>query len=72
LAEFSEELEIAAPELCWYINSLIKYRHWSNKVKMANQPEQTPNIYALLIGIDGYKPNRLYKNLKGACVTLIL
>ncbi len=34
---------------------------------MANQPVQTPNIYALLIGIDGYKPNRLYKNLKG-CV----
>jgi hypothetical protein len=33
---------------------------------MADQPEQTPNIYALLIGIDGYKPNRLYKNLKGA------
>ena len=33
---------------------------------MANQPEQTPNIYALLIGIDGYNPNRLYKNLKGA------
>lgn len=34
---------------------------------MPNQSEQTPNIYALLIGIDGYKPNRLYKNLKG-CV----
>jgi hypothetical protein len=34
---------------------------------MANQPAQTQNIYALLIGIDGYKPNRLYKNLKG-CV----
>ncbi|MEG4595350.1 caspase family protein [Microcoleus sp. F8_C2] len=33
---------------------------------MANQPEQTPNIYALLIGIDGYNPNRLYKDLKGA------
>ena len=33
---------------------------------MANQPEKTPNIYTLLIGIDGYKPNRLYKNLKGA------
>ncbi|MEZ2279286.1 MAG: caspase family protein [Microcoleus sp.] len=32
---------------------------------MANQLEQTPNIYALLIGIDGYQPNRLYKNLKG-------
>jgi Caspase domain len=34
---------------------------------MADQPEQTLNIYALLIAIDGYKPNRLYKNLKG-CV----
>jgi hypothetical protein len=34
---------------------------------MANQPEQTPNIHALLIGIDYYKPNRLYKSLKG-CV----
>ncbi|MEG5043498.1 caspase family protein [Microcoleus sp. B4-C1] len=34
---------------------------------MADQPDQTPNIYALLIGIDYYKPNRLYKNLKG-CV----
>ncbi len=34
---------------------------------MADQPEQTPNIYALLIGIDYYLPNRLYKNLKG-CV----
>ena len=34
---------------------------------MPNQSEQTPNIYALLIGIDGYKSNRLYKNLKG-CV----
>ena len=33
---------------------------------MASQPEQIPNIYALLIGIDGYKPNRLYKDLKGA------
>jgi len=33
---------------------------------MANQPEQTPNIYTLLIGIDAYKPNPLYKNLKGA------
>jgi len=28
--------------------------------------EQTSTIYALLIGIDGYKPNRLYKSLKGA------
>jgi Caspase domain len=34
---------------------------------MAEQSEQTLNIYALLIAIDGYKPNRLYKNLKG-CV----
>ncbi|MEG4172022.1 MULTISPECIES: caspase family protein [unclassified Microcoleus] len=34
---------------------------------MADKPEQTPNIYALLIGIDGYKPNRLYNDLKG-CV----
>ncbi|MBD1810208.1 caspase family protein [Microcoleus vaginatus DQ-U2] len=34
---------------------------------MGNIPEKTPNIYALLIGIDGYKPNRLYKDLKG-CV----
>lgn len=33
---------------------------------MADQPEQTPNIYALLIGIDYYLPNRLYKSLKGA------
>lgn len=32
---------------------------------MADQPEQTPNIHALLIGIDYYKPNRLYKSLKG-------
>jgi hypothetical protein len=28
--------------------------------------EATPIIYALLIGIDSYKPNRLYKSLKGA------
>ncbi|MEG4110176.1 caspase family protein [Microcoleus sp. S13_C5] len=39
---------------------------------MTNQPEQTPNIYALLIGIDCYMPNglpngSLYKNL-GGCV----
>jgi Caspase domain len=34
---------------------------------MADRPEQTPNIHALLIGIDYYKPNRLYPNLKG-CV----
>jgi hypothetical protein len=29
-------------------------------------PEQIPVIYALLIGIDHYNPNRLYKNLRGA------
>ncbi|MEG4580024.1 caspase family protein [Microcoleus sp. MON1_C5] len=34
---------------------------------MGNLPETTPNIYALLIGIDGYNPNGLYKDLKG-CV----
>ena len=34
---------------------------------MADQPEKTPNIYALLIGIDGYNSNLLSKNLKG-CV----
>jgi len=39
---------------------------------MTNQPETTPNIYALLIGIDCYMPNVLpdgsrYKNL-GGCV----
>ena len=28
--------------------------------------EQTPTIHALLVGIDNYKPNRLYKSLKGA------
>ena len=28
--------------------------------------EQAPTIHALLIGIDHYKPNRLYKSLKGA------
>ena len=33
---------------------------------MSEQPEQIPNIYALLIGIDYYLPNRLYKSLKGA------
>ncbi|AFZ10880.1 hypothetical protein Osc7112_6793 (plasmid) [Oscillatoria nigro-viridis PCC 7112] len=33
---------------------------------MADQPDQTSNIYALLIGIDGYRPNQLYKDLKGA------
>ncbi|MEG4076306.1 caspase family protein [Microcoleus sp. Pol14C2] len=34
---------------------------------MADQPEKRPNIHALLIGINYYKPNRLYPNLKG-CV----
>jgi hypothetical protein len=34
---------------------------------MVTLPEKKPNIYALLIGIDGYKPNPLYKDLKG-CV----
>ena len=34
---------------------------------MVTLPEKKPNIYALLIGIDGYKPNLLYKDLKG-CV----
>lgn len=33
---------------------------------MVEQLEQNPNIYALLIGIDYYLPNRLYKTLKGA------
>ena len=33
---------------------------------MTEKPEQIPNIYALLIGIDYYLPNRLYKSLKGA------
>lgn len=33
---------------------------------MADHPDQIPNIYALLIGIDCYQPNRLYKNLNGA------
>jgi hypothetical protein len=28
--------------------------------------EQTPTLYALLIGIDHYKPNRFYRSLKGA------
>lgn len=28
--------------------------------------EHLPTIHALLIGIDGYKPNRLYRNLRGA------
>ncbi|MEG4801048.1 caspase family protein [Microcoleus sp. ARI1-B5] len=34
---------------------------------MTEKSDKTPIIYALLIGIDWYKPNRLYKNLKG-CV----
>jgi hypothetical protein len=34
---------------------------------MVTLPEKKPNIYALLIGIDGYKQNPLYKDLKG-CV----
>lgn len=34
---------------------------------MAELTEQRPNLYALLIGIDFYEPNRLYKSLKG-CV----
>jgi hypothetical protein len=34
---------------------------------MAYQDEQIPKIHALLIGIDYYKPNRLYESLKG-CV----
>ena len=34
---------------------------------MVNLPEKKPKIYALLIGIDAYKSNRLYKDLKG-CV----
>jgi Caspase domain len=33
---------------------------------MADKPDRTLNFYALLIGIDCYLPNRLYKNLKGA------
>ncbi|MEG3924303.1 caspase family protein [Microcoleus sp. T3_D1] len=33
---------------------------------MADQPDRTLNFYALLIGIDYYLPNRLYKSLKGA------
>jgi len=28
--------------------------------------KQTPIVHALLIGIDGYKPNQLYKSLRGA------
>ncbi|OIP67756.1 MAG: caspase [Oscillatoriales cyanobacterium CG2_30_40_61] len=34
---------------------------------MPNLSEQKNNFYALLIGIDGYIPNPMYKNLKG-CV----
>ncbi|MEG5066412.1 caspase family protein [Microcoleus sp. B3-A4] len=33
---------------------------------MADKPDKKLNFYALLIGIDYYLPNRLYKNLKGA------
>ncbi|MEG4197273.1 caspase family protein [Microcoleus sp. Pol12A5] len=33
---------------------------------MTNLPEELPNVYALLIGIDYYLPNRLYKSLKGS------
>lgn len=33
---------------------------------MVDESKQTPQIYALLIGIDYYLPNRLYKSLKGA------
>ncbi|MGP1385369.1 MAG: caspase family protein [Thainema sp.] len=29
-------------------------------------PEQSPNLHVLLIGIDYYKPNRLYRSLRGA------
>ena len=34
---------------------------------MAEQTKEKPNFYALLIGIDGYQSNQMYKNLKG-CV----
>jgi len=33
---------------------------------MADPSQAMDNLYALLIGIDYYKPNRLYKSLKGA------
>jgi Caspase domain len=33
---------------------------------MTDSPQAIDNLYALLIGIDYYKPNRFYKNLKGA------
>ncbi|MCU0543846.1 MAG: caspase family protein [Oscillatoriaceae cyanobacterium Prado104] len=33
---------------------------------MTDQSNLTSNIYALLIGIDCYQPNQLYRNLKGA------
>ena len=34
---------------------------------MTEQTKEQPNFYALLIGIDGYQSNQMYKNLKG-CV----
>jgi hypothetical protein len=38
-------------------------RLWSVQV---NDDKFTSNLYALLIGVDHYLPNRLYKNLKGS------
>jgi hypothetical protein len=67
LAELFKELERSGSRtLLMQQRSLVRQRYWSDEVKMADQPEQTPNIYALLIGIDYYQPNRLYKSLKGA------
>lgn len=45
---------------------------WVEKLKMAEPTTKTPNLYALLIGIDCYLPGKLpdgsyYKNL-GGCV----